>query len=380
LFEDEVFLRDEAKMAPVPNRKPAMLAIHSPNASAIKARLAAMRYGFGAASLGNLYDAVDGSTAHATLDAAWDDGVRYIDTAPFYGFGLSERRVGDALRERARDEYLLSTKVGRLLRPIAKASERNGFVSPMPFEADFDYSYDGVMRSFEHSLQRLGLSRIDILYMHDIGQLTHNGAHADLFKIAMDSGYRALDALRSSGQVGAIGLGVNEVEVCEASFAHADFDLFMLAGRYSLLDQTPLDGFFDACVARGVGIVAAGVFNSGILATGTRRDAAPYYDYQPAPQEIVTRVRRIEEVCARHHVELPAAALQFAIAHPAVLTCVVGTASPARVHDTSRLAISPLPDAFWAELREEGMIRPDAPTPTHFTGSLHSDGPPHDHR
>ena len=336
----------------------------SPDAKTIKARLAGMPYGFGAASLGNLYRAIDDGIARATLDAAWDDGVRYVDTAPFYGFGLSERRVGDALRERPRDDYLLSTKVGRLLRPIAAASERNGFLSPMPFEAYFDYSYDGVMRSFEHSLQRLGLSRVDILYMHDIGRFSHGAANAHLFPIAMDGGYRALDELRSSGQVGAIGLGVNEIAVCEASFAHADFDLFMLAGRYSLLDQAPLDGFFDACSARGVGVVAAGVFNSGILATGTRGGEAPYYDYQPALPEIVARVRRIEDICARHDVPLAAAALQFVVAHPAVLSCVVGTASPARVHDTSRLVTSSIPPALWADLRDEGLIRPDAPTPT----------------
>jgi D-threo-aldose 1-dehydrogenase len=179
----------------------------------------------------------------------------------------------------------------------------------------------------------------------------------------MEGGYRALDELRASGQVGAIGLGVNEIAVCEASFAHADFDLFMLAGRYTLLEQSPLDGFFDACLARGVGIVAAGVYNSGILATGVAREAPAFYEYQPAPPAIVEHTRRIEAVCARHDVPLPAAALQFAGAHPAVLTSVIGTASPARVHDTTRLARMPLPAAFWAELRAEGLIRPDAPVP-----------------
>ena len=337
--------------------------VRSPDAETIKSRLANMSYGFGAASLGNLYKAVDDVTARAAVLAAFDEDSRYIDTAPFYGFGLSERRVGDALRELPRNDYILSTKVGRLLQPIAEASARNGFVSPMPFEAHFDYSYDGVMRSFEHSLQRLGLSRIDILYMHDIGSFTHGAANADLFPVAMDGGYRALAELRSSGQVGAIGLGVNEIAVCEASFAHADFDLVMLAGRYSLLDQSPLDGFFDSCSARGVGIIAAGVFNSGILATGTKGDAPPYYDYQPAPLEVLALVRRIEDVCARHDVALPAAALQFAAAHPAVLTCVVGTASPERVHDTSRLATSSLPAGFWEDMRGEGLIRRDAPTP-----------------
>jgi D-threo-aldose 1-dehydrogenase len=327
-----------------------------------------MPYGFGAAGLGNLYKAIDDATAAGTIAAAWDEGARYIDTAPFYGFGLSERRVGDALRERPRDAYLLSTKVGRLLRPSASAgaSERHGFVSPMPFDALFDYSYDGVMRSFEHSLHRLGLDRIDILYMHDIGGFAHGRDNARLFPIAMDGGYRAMDELRSSGQVGAIGLGVNEIAVCEASFAYADFDLFMLAGRYTLLDQAPLDGFFDACIARNVGIVAAGIFNSGILATGAgggTAGAAPYYDYQPAPPEILARTRRIEAVCARYGVPLPAVAIQFAGAHPAVLTSVLGLSSPARVHDSSRLAAFPTPADLWADLRDEGLIRADAPVP-----------------
>lgn len=331
--------------------------------SPLLARLAAMPYGFGAASLGNLYRAIGDDIAHATVDAAWADGARYVDTAPFYGFGLSERRVGDALRARPRGDYVLSTKIGRLLRPTGTPSDRHGFVSPMPFDPVFDYSYDGVMRSFEHSLQRLGLSRIDILYMHDIGSFAHGADNDRLFPIAMDGGYRAMAELRASGAVGAIGLGVNEIAVCEASFAHAEFDLFMLAGRYTLIEQAPLDGFFDACIARGVGIVAAGVFNSGILATGTGGPSAPYYDYQPAPPAIVARTRRIEAACARHGVPLPAAALQFASAHPAVLTSVIGTASPARVHDTTRLAGLRIPPAFWEELRAEGLIRADAPVP-----------------
>jgi D-threo-aldose 1-dehydrogenase len=335
----------------------------SPPAAAIKAMLAARPFGFGASGLGNLYKAIPDAESRATLDAAWDEGVRYYDTAPFYGFGLAERRMGDGLRERPRGDYALSTKVGRLLRPIAEASERNGFVSPMPFEPVFDYGYDAIMRSFEHSLQRLGLSRIDILYMHDIGAYAHGAAHAELFPIAMDGGYRALDELRASGQVGAIGLGVNEIAVCEASFAHADFDLFMLAGRYSLLDQAPLDGFFEACLRRGTGIVAAGVFNSGILATGTRGAGTPYYDYQPATPDILERTRRIEAVCDRHGIPLPAAALQFAGAHPAVVTSVIGTSSPGRIHDTARLAALAIPAAFWDELRAEGLIRADAPVP-----------------
>lgn len=356
--------RDRAK----PTNEPAMPGPQSADAATIKTVLAQRPVGFGAASLGNLYKAIDDGSARATLDAAWHDDIRYFDTAPFYGFGLSERRVGDALRERPRDDYLLSTKVGRLLRPIAAANSRNGFVSPMPFEAIFDYSYDGVMRSVEHSLQRLGLSRIDILYMHDIGAFAHGEANDALFPVAMDGGYRALAELRSAGTVGAIGLGVNEIAVCEASFAHADFDLFMLAGRYTLLDQSPLDGFFDACLQRGVGIVAAGIFNSGILATGTRGSEHPYFDYQPASDEIIGHTRRIEAICERYGVPLAAAALQFAVAHPAVLTAVIGTASPARLHETSELASRPIPAALWEELRDQQLIRSTAPFPSPAIG------------
>jgi D-threo-aldose 1-dehydrogenase len=331
----------------------------------VKQRLAGFAWGFGAAGLGNLYRALDDGTARATLDAAWDAGVRYVDTAPFYGFGLSERRVGDALRGRPRGDFVLSTKVGRVLRPCGDilGGVRHGFVSPMPFEAVFDYSYDGVMRSFEDSLQRLGLDRVDILYMHDIGSFAHGADNARLFPVAMDGGFRAMAELRAAGVVGAIGLGVNEVAVCAASFAHADFDLFMLAGRYTLLEQAPLDGFFEACLARGVGIVAAGVFNSGILATGAGGASVPWYDYQPAPPAIVERVRRIEAVCATHGVPLPAVALQFVGAHPAVLTSVIGVSDPARVARTSQLATLPLPSALWADLRAQGLIDAVAPVP-----------------
>lgn len=318
-------------------------------------------FGFGASSLGNLYREIDDVRARATVEAAWAQGVRYFDTAPHYGFGLSERRLGDALRELNRDSYILSTKVGRLLVP-GEASEKFGFFSPMPFDPVYDYSYDGVMRSVDASLQRLGLARIDVLYMHDIGRATHGEEHARQFRCAVDGGFRALADLRDQGVVTAIGLGVNEVEICLESQAYADFDLFMIAGRYTLLNHDAV-GFFDDCRRRGIGVVAAGVFNSGVLATGAN-SAAAHYDYGPAPDEISRRVFAIERICRAYDTPLPAAALQFVTAHPAVTLAVVGTGNPTRIAESVRHARFPIPAAFWEALRAEGLISARAPGPS----------------
>lgn len=318
--------------------------------------------GFGASGIGNLYKAVSDAKAAETVDACWDHGIRYFDTAPFYGMGLSERRLGDALRHRPRGDYIVSTKVGRLLVPVAEARDQHGFVDPLPFEPRFDYSYDGVMRSFEESLQRLGLGHIDILYMHDIGRLTHGAAHEGHLHAAMTGGFRAMQELKDQGAVGAIGLGVNEIEVCIESFDFGFLDLFMLAGRYSLLDHAPLAGFFDACRRRGTAIVGAGVFNSGILATGTRR-GVPFYDYQPASPQIVARVAAMEAICERFDVPLAAAALQFVTAHPAIATAVIGTTAPARIAETFRLAERAIAPEFWRALIGEGLLPDGAPVP-----------------
>lgn len=319
-------------------------------------------FGFGASSLGNLYRQVPDQVARDTVMACWESGIRYFDTAPYYGFGLSERRLGDALREFDRDEYLLSTKVGCLLRPAGQAREKLGFDSPMPFDPVYDYSYDGVMRSFEASLQRLGLDRIDILYMHDIGALTHGERHEQVFAVAMGGGYRALDELRRQGAVGAVGLGVNEVEVCEASLAHADFDLFMVAGRYTLLQHQCL-GFLEKCRARGIGVIAAGVFNSGILATGTSGSQPLHYDYESPPPDISARVADLEALCGRFGVPLPAVAVQFVTAHPAIICAVIGAADPGLVRDDVAMAALPIPAALWRALRESGLLAAEAPLP-----------------
>jgi D-threo-aldose 1-dehydrogenase len=322
--------------------------------------------GFGAASLGNLYQPVQDAEARATVDAAWAAGVRYYDTAPYYGFGLSERRVGDALRQVDRNRFVLSTKVGRLLAPapeISGTAARHGFCSAMPFEPVYDYSYRGFMRSFEDSLLRLGLSRIDILFIHDIGAVTHREANRELFRLCMEDGYKALDELRTKGLVRAIGLGVNEWEVCEAAMEHGRFDCFLLAGRYTLLEQGALESFIPKCERHGATLVVGGAYNSGILATGTRHAATLNYNYSPASSVVIERVRRIESVCDAYGVTLAAAALQFPLAHPVVSSVIPGLGSAGRVAQTMALFNEPIPPAFWHALKSQGLVREDAPIP-----------------
>ncbi len=319
--------------------------------------------GFGAASLGNLYQPITDEVARATIDAALAAGFGYVDTAPYYGLGLSERRVGDGLRGR---DIVLSTKVGRLLAPdvsVRGDSERHGFRSAMPFEPVYDYSYDAVMRSWEASLQRLGLARIDILYVHDIGRMTHGDDHDRRFAQLTGGGLRALEELRGGGAIGAFGIGVNEVDICRDVMAEVRLDAILLAGRYTLLEQEALDDLLPACAASGTSIVIGGPYNSGILATGTKA-AIPYYNYAPAPPAIVTRVAAIEAVAARHGVALSAAALQFPLAHPGVASVIPGLGDPKRVAQTLALYESDIPADFWAELKAEGLVRGDAPVPT----------------
>ncbi|MGV0033488.1 MAG: aldo/keto reductase [Candidatus Azotimanducaceae bacterium WSBS_2022_MAG_OTU7] len=319
--------------------------------------------GFGCASLGNLYHPVNDSDAAETLKTAWDEGFRYFDTAPHYGQGLSERRIGDMLRPLQGKEYLLSSKVGRLLKPTGYADMRHGFASPMPFDIHYDYSYDGIMRSFEDSIQRLGLDRIDILYMHDIGEVTHGDAHEHHFKIAMDGGYKAMDELRSQGYVSAIGLGVNEYQVCEAALEHGDWDCFLLAGRYTLLEQKSLHGFLPKCLERNCSIIVGGPYNSGILASGVKGKNTPFYNYVPAPVDVIKRVEHIENICHSFGVTLAAAALQFPLAHPAVASVIPGLGGARRVLNTLELFNEEIPFDFWTELKNQGLIDSDSPVP-----------------
>ncbi|WP_044559043.1 aldo/keto reductase [Azospirillum sp. B4] len=326
--------------------------------------------GFGAAAIGNLYQPVAEDAARAAVAAAVDAGIRYLDTAPHYGFGLSESRLGAALAELdPNGELLLSTKVGRVLVPVAEDGQgvRHGFAAAAPFEPVFDYSHDGVMRSYTESRCRLGRGRIDLLLAHDLGVATHGAAHGHHLRQFLDGGYRAMRELRDQGAVGAIGLGVNEWQVCLEAMGHADFDVVLLAGRYTLLEQTALDTFFPACAAKGVRVVVGGPYNSGILVNGTRGNAPLYYNYEPAPAAIVDRVRRLEAVCDRFGVPLAAAALQFPLAHPVVASVIPGMADAAQVAQTTALMDTAIPAGLWQELRAEGLLHPAAPTPSNTT-------------
>ena len=326
--------------------------------------LSVTELGFGTAPLGNLFRPLPDAVAAETLAAAERHGFGYYDTAPFYGFGLSERRLGDALRRR--EGIVLSTKVGRLLEPVPgpvdETQVRHGYATPMPFEPVYDYSYDAVMRSFEESLQRLGLSRIDLLYIHDIGRLTHGDANtARMEELTKGGGLKALEELRASKAISGFGMGVNEVAACLEVMDHARLDVILLAGRYTLLEQTPLDDLFPRCAAAGTAIVIGGPYNSGILAVGTRTAAPLYYNYEPAPANVIEKVRRMEAVCDRHGVPLAAAALQFPLAHPLVASVIPGLDSPERVSQTMALYRHPIPAALWQELRQEKLLRLDAP-------------------
>lgn len=329
------------------------------------ARLEFTELGFGAAPLGNLYRALTEEEAQATLQAAWDAGIRYFDTAPLYGLGLSETRLNHFLRGRKRQSYLLSTKVGRRL-AVCPPEQRTGigkfFDTPSRREI-YDYGYDGVMRSFEDSLERLGIDRVDILYAHDLDIFTHGSKEASDARIAefMAGGYKALLKLRDEGTVQAIGAGVNEWEVCQTLAEQGDFDLFLLAGRYTLLEQEALETFLPLCEQRGIGIVIGGPYNSGILATGPKKGA--FYNYNPAPPEIRKRVKAIETVCEKHDVRLVQAALRFPLVHPSVVSVIPGASRPEEVALNMDTLAAKIPPALWADLKTAGLMRQDAPVP-----------------
>lgn len=321
--------------------------------------------GFGTAPLGNLYRAISDDDARATLDAAWNAGVRYFDTAPLYGLGLSETRLNPFLRDKPRDDYVLSTKVGRLIQHCAP-EHRSGvgkwFEVPQRRE-QYDYTYDGVMRSFEHSFSRLGVDRIDILYVHDLCIFSHGSKEVSDMRIEEffgGRGYDAMVSLRDQGLITAIGGGINEWEVCQTLAERGDFDLFLLAGRYTLLEQTALDSFLPLCEARGIGIVSGGPYNSGILATGARTGA--WYNYNPAPQDIMDRVTAIERVCEAHGVRLVDAAFQFPLLHPAHVTVIPGGQGVSEMASNAAAARADIPTALWSDLKSEGLMREDAPT------------------
>jgi len=324
-----------------------------------RTKLQVTEFGLGCATLGGSRIDVARQAAEEIVAVAWAAGVRYVDTAPFYGVGQAERAVGDAMRDHPRDEWVLSTKVGRLLRPNATGVHADGRHHPLPLDPVYDYSYDGIMRSFEDSFQRLGLARIDILYVHDIGAYQHGPeAHPAHMKTLRDSGYRALEMLRGSGAVSAIGIGVNEREVLREAMEWGQWDAFLLAGRYTLLEQAPLDDLLPKCVAAGTSIVVGGPLNSGILAG---RDT---WNYAPAPPEVIARVKAIAEICDSHQVPLPAAALQFPLAHPAVAAIIPGPRNAVEFTQNLALLRHKIPASLWSDLREAKLLHPGAPVPT----------------
>jgi D-threo-aldose 1-dehydrogenase len=313
--------------------------------------LTVTRLGLGTAPLAGLYRAVRKEDALRTIEAAWDSGIRFFDTAPLYGHGLGELRTGQVLGSKPRDEFTLATKVGRLLRADVPPEPGQSFFGTPPVNPVFDFSYDGVMRSVEESRERLGIERLDILHIHDPD---------DHFEEALQGAYRALDRLRSDGVIQAVGAGMNQAEMLTRFARAADFDCFLLAGRYTLLDQVALKELLPVCVERGVAVIAAGVYNSGILG-----DPKPgtHYNYQDAPAETIDRAQRIRDVCERHHVPLRAAAVQFPLGHPAVQTVVVGCRSVEQMEDSVRMFETEIPAALWEELKSEGLLPAEAPTP-----------------
>lgn len=320
--------------------------------------------GFGCAPLGNLYRKIEEADAQATLTAAWDAGIRYFDTAPQYGLGRSEMRVGDALSEFNPGNVILSTKAGRILEDCAPEDVTpEAFVDVPQKRIVFDFTYDGIMRSYEDSIARLRTDRIDMLFLHDIDAGKRGQAFEDnnLRQLFTEGGYRALSELRDADRISAIGAGVNTWQICERLLGEAEFDGFLLAGRYTLLEQEPLDTFLPLCVKRDVGIILGGPYNSGILATGPIEGAR--FDYAPASEEILQRVRRLTEICIAHNTPLIAAALQFPLTHPAVKSVIPGASSPDEVRQNVKIFETAIPTGLWSDLKSEGLIRQDAPVP-----------------
>jgi D-threo-aldose 1-dehydrogenase len=313
------------------------------------------RVGFGAAPIGNLITAVTDEDAAAAVEAAWDAGWRYYDVAPHYGLGLAERRLGEVLRTKPRDEYVLSSKVGRLLVDAGTPkTDDEGYAVTTPLRRQWDFSRDGIRRSIDESLERLGTDRLDIVYLHDPD---------DHFEPAVETGFPTLAELRAEGVVRAIGAGMNQSEMLAEFVKRADLDVIMLAGRYSVLDHDALDDVLPACVDNDVRVVAVGVFNSGLLSRDRPKPGATF-NYVPAAQDLVAAANRIADICTGHGVTLPAVALQFPLAHPAVAGCAVGCRDAAQVRRNAELATVDIPAQVWSALRDAGLLRKDAPTPS----------------
>jgi D-threo-aldose 1-dehydrogenase len=312
------------------------------------------RFGVGTAMIGNLYAPVSDADAEAAIRAAIDGGITYFDTAPFYGFGLAERRLGAVL---GNAPVRISTKVGRLLEPTDARGERHGYVDADPFEPRFDYSADAVRRSHESSLARLRRDRVDILLGHDLGRETHGENHPRHLRTFLDSGYRAMRDLKDAGAIDAIGIGVNEIAICLEVIERVELDVILLAGRYTLLDRSAADRLLPECERRGIRIIAGGPYNSGILARDDLGQAEQlHYNYLRAPDEMVARARRLAALCARFGVPLPAAALQFPLRDKNVATVIAGVAGPNEVRDLIARAAVDIGEDVWAALAEKESV------------------------
>jgi D-threo-aldose 1-dehydrogenase len=322
--------------------------------------------GLGGASYGSLFHEVPETDALAAISAAWDAGIRFFDTAPWYGRGLSELRTGAGLRYRPRDEFVLSTKIGRYLKGQVRGSGTplGPWKAPIPFDVVFDYSYDGIMRAYEQSQLRLGLPWYDVAVIHDLDTGYHgDGPTLDgYFAQLATSGWRAVVELKAHGLIRAVGAGVNMLGMIPRFLELVDLDFFLVAMPYTLLRQEILEMEFPACVARGIGFVIGAPFQSGILATGSQRPAS--VDYAPPTPEVIEQVRRMEQVCARHDVPLPAAALQFPLGHPSVAAVIPGARHADHVARNVEHFRHRIPADLWSELKHEGLLRGDAPVPS----------------
>lgn len=331
-----------------------------------KTKLEVTTIGLGGAPMGGFRATIPDAEAMALSNAAWDLGVRYYDTSPFYGYGRSELRMGAALREKPREDFVISTKIGRIMHPMKPGEKKaadfreNGLPG---FAPEFDYSYDGVMRSLEHSHLRLGLAKIDIALIHDVDFWTVKDREVlnQRFKTVMDSGFKALDELRKAGIISAIGVGINESDTSLRFIQAGDFDCMLLAGRYTLLEQGALEAFLPECTKRNVSVILGGPYNSGILTGGVTDKAT--HDYVQAPRELIEKARKIEAICKRHGVELGAAAMQFPLFHPAFCAVIPGALSVAEVKQNVSRISARIPVELWSELKREKLIDPASPTP-----------------
>lgn len=323
-----------------------------------KSDLRVTELGFGGASIGNLFKRVSNHDAEATINTAWDAHIRYFDTAAQYGHGLSEVRLGHTLYEYPREDFVISTKAGKRLKSASSKtqSDEPWFIDHLPFEVEYDYTYDGIMRCVEDSMQRLSLNVIDIIHLHDLDTIVLGDDFDRHFRDAMDSGLKALDELKRTGFIRAISMGVKEDQVCHSALQYADFDCFMLQGNYTLLDQTAKQsGFLDACYEKGIAILQAGPFGSGVLVQGAKNGAK--YNHLDAPEEILNTVKTMEQICEQYKVPLPAVALQFPLQHPAVASTVTGFSQPSQVIDCMTWKEQSIPPELWQTLRNQGIIK-----------------------